>query len=147
MEQSKKCSKCGLYKSLKEFYKHKRYLDGYRSNCKDCYISSALKCYNYKKDIVSEKNYKRNRVLKQEIIDAYGSSCVCCGEIDFEFLTIDHINNNGKQHRQEIGKRNIYIWLKNHNFPKDNFQLLCWNCNMAKGHYGQCPHSKSFNIE
>jgi hypothetical protein len=25
-------------------------------------------------------------------------------------------------------------------YPKDNFQLLCMNCNFAKGHRGECPH-------
>jgi hypothetical protein len=24
--------------------------------------------------------------------------------------------------------------------PLDRYQLLCWNCNLAKAHYGRCPH-------
>jgi predicted HNH restriction endonuclease len=30
--------------------------------------------------------------------------------------------------------------LKRQGFPKDEFQLLCSNCNQAKHRYGQCPH-------
>jgi hypothetical protein len=82
--------------------------------------------------------YKRR--LKLKIIEEYGGKCVCCGENRFEFLTIDHINGDGKQHRKELGANMLYNWLKKNNFPKDNFQLLCMNCNFAKGHFGKCPH-------
>jgi hypothetical protein len=27
-------------------------------------------------------------------------------------------------------------------YPKDRYQLLCHNCNMAKGFYGLCPHQE-----
>jgi len=30
-------------------------------------------------------------------------------------------------------------WLVTNNFPK-GFQILCWNCNFAKGMLGKCPH-------
>ena len=32
-------------------------------------------------------------------------------------------------------------WIKKNNFPK-GFQILCHNCNVAKGIYGECPHEK-----
>jgi radical SAM protein with 4Fe4S-binding SPASM domain len=35
--------------------------------------------------------------------------------------------------------------LKNNNYPKDLFRLLCHNCNMARGCYGYCPHEKLVN--
>ena len=37
---------------------------------------------------------------------------------------------------------NFWKKIKN-NFPK-GFQILCHNCNIAKGHYGKCPHEKKF---
>ena len=36
----------------------------------------------------------------------------------------------------------MYRWLKKHGFPKEGFQLLCYNCNCAKGFFGKCPHKK-----
>lgn len=84
------------------------------------------------------------RELKYEIFDEYGGECACCHLSDWRFLTIDHVYNDGASHRKEIGgrTRNLLKWLKQHNFPKDRFQLLCWNCNMAKARNGGvCPHN------
>ena len=33
----------------------------------------------------------------------------------------------------------IYRWLIKHKFPS-GIQILCHNCNLAKGYYGSCPH-------
>jgi hypothetical protein len=84
---------------------------------------------------------KRNIELKKFILKQYGGKCVCCGENRFEFLSIDHINNDGYKHRREF-KGNIYLWLVKNNFPKDIVQILCFNCNMSKAFYGYCPHRR-----
>jgi hypothetical protein len=31
--------------------------------------------------------------------------------------------------------------LAKHGYP-DTFQLLCHNCNLARGFYGTCPHQR-----
>lgn len=83
--------------------------------------------------------------LKLEIINEYGGACQCCGENEPRFLAIDHINGNGSEHRKEIGIKGgyrFYLWLKENKYPKDNFQLLCMNCNFAKGKNGTCPHQE-----
>ena len=54
------------------------------------------------------------------------------------------MNNDGAKHRKEIGHGGslMYSWLIKNNFPP-GFQLLCMNCNFAKGiHGGICPHTK-----
>lgn len=82
--------------------------------------------------------------LRKEIIIEYGGMCKCCGETIPEFLQIDHINNDGykmRKEKKESSGGNLYRWLKKNNFPKDRFQLLCSNCNFAKGHFGGCPHN------
>ena len=89
-----------------------------------------------------ELRNKSRLKLKNQVIEAYGSSCVCCGEKIIQFLTIDHIDNTGSSHRKEIGSSLFYSWLRKNNYPKDNYQLLCMNCNFAKGMYGECPHNK-----
>lgn len=66
--------------------------------------------------------------------------CACCGEKNYEFLAIDHINNDGSKHRKQIGG-NINAWIVANNFP-DIFQVLCHNCNFAKGVYKICPHKR-----
>lgn len=85
----------------------------------------------------------RQLAVRHETIEAYGGKCVCCDETMQEFLTIDHIRGDGTQHRREEnlhGGATMYRWLRKYGFPKDNFQLLCFNCNHAKHIYGTCPH-------
>jgi hypothetical protein len=72
---------------------------------------------------------------------AYGGKCVCCEEDGFGFLTMDHINNDGNQHRKSGRDKGFHFYrrLKQDGFPKD-VQILCNNCNLAKYRYGKCPH-------
>ena len=76
--------------------------------------------------------------LKKAAIAHYGNKCACCDIDTADFLTIDHINNDGAEHRKTTTV-NIYIWLWQHDYPA-GFQVLCFNCNCAKGIYGECPH-------
>lgn len=101
--------------------------------------------------VVEQSRY--NRRVRQETIDAYGGTCACCGLDDEVFLTIDHVFNDGKKHRREmwIEGTTIHEFLKKNNYPKDRFQLLCYNCNMAKQfnttQKGVCPHQQREPIE
>jgi len=79
---------------------------------------------------------------KIEVITHYGGDppkCACCGESHMIFLTIDHIKGDGAEHRKQItgdsrkcSGHHIHAWLIKNNFP-EGFQVLCCNCNMAKG--------------
>ncbi len=83
--------------------------------------------------------------LRKQVIVGYDGKCQCfgCNESRIEFLTVDHVNNNGADHRRKVGHKafgsTFYRWLIVQNFPKE-YQLLCYNCNCAKGFYGECPH-------
>lgn len=89
----------------------------------------------------AKAHIRRRLALRKRVFSHYGTACACCGESTDEFLCIDHINGGGSAHRRSIGKSNIYRWLEVNNFP-EGFQILCWNCNSAKGLYGICPHQK-----
>ena len=65
--------------------------------------------------------------------------CSCCGESTYQFLSIDHIKGGGNKHRKAVKAQNLYWWIIKNNFP-EGFQILCHNCNLAKGFYGRCPH-------
>lgn len=89
---------------------------------------------------------------KAEVLDRYGGPvCACpgCGETIVEMLTIDHINENGAEHRREIGKNclghHFYRWLRNNDYP-EGYQVLCFNCNVAKHRLGYCPHCPEFDM-
>lgn len=87
-------------------------------------------------------NYWRSKVRVVEHYTGGKNACQCCAEDTFEFLSVDHINGGGKAHRNEIGKSEIYRWIIRNNFPP-GFQILCFNCNLAKGFFGKCPHEKA----
>lgn len=79
---------------------------------------------------------------------AYGGAyCRCCGETQLEFLTLDHVNGGGDAHRRRLEGRgsgkNYYHRLRALGFPQEPpLQVLCFNCNGAKGGYGKCPHER-----
>jgi len=104
----------------------------------------ALQNYYKNREKYLKKRKEKYQEMRIEVIKHYSKErfeCNCCGEKHIEFLTIDHINNNGAEHRKEIKKSNIIQWLYKNEFPP-GFQVLCFNCNCAKGIYGYCPHEK-----
>lgn len=90
-----------------------------------------------------EYGRKRRQDIKLEAFNAYGGpSCRCCGEERMEFLSLDHINNDGAAHRREIGRgKPLAVWCRANGYPA-GFQVLCFNCNFAKGHFEECPHER-----
>lgn len=92
-------------------------------------------------EIIRLRNERKR--LRKEVISHYSPDrkCTCCGESNIEFLTIDHINGGGGKDRKLVnqGGTGFLRHLKKNNYP-DGFQVLCWNCNLGRAHYGICPH-------
>lgn len=88
---------------------------------------------------IKKKEYWKKVRLEGIII--YGGKCICCGESKQEFLTLDHITGRSIKEKGITGQK-FFGLLKSQGWPKDNYQLLCFNCNCAKGIYGICPHKK-----
>lgn len=94
-----------------------------------------------------DKNNTRNKQkiqeFKRQVIDRYGGQCACCGESILMFLSLDHVNNDGGEHRRtEKYTRGggIYRWAARNDYPKV-LQVLCHNCNFGKYlNGGVCPH-------
>ncbi len=99
---------------------------------------------------------KRNLMLRVEILSNLSKRmsnsdkpmCACCGLNDhIDFLELDHIQGrelmNSIKELTDIGypaKKSgavLWNWLKKHNYLEhldtDYFQVLCKNCNQAKG--------------
>lgn len=109
--------------------------------CLHCCISPAVADRIYCAACNATRNHDR-RKYKQQVIDAYGGKCACCGEATFEFLSLDHISNDGAAQRRTSGSGGrFYLKVIRDGFPRD-LQLLCFNCNCAKGFYGSCPHEQ-----
>jgi hypothetical protein len=111
----------------------------------------------YRENINHYREYvtNRNAEIRKKVLNHYSKGtmkCACCGEGILDFLTIDHVNMDGAEHRRRIignqtrkgrasGNR-LYAWLVHNNFPKDvKLQVLCANCNTGSyKHAGVCPH-------
>jgi len=118
--------------------------------------SGCLGCKNQrerdrrKKSEHQSKELQRNQLyrtqLRHDVLSNYGGKCACpgCDIAEPRFLGIDHIEGGGRKHRKEIGSGpGLYVWLRNNDYPKDKFRLLCHNCNHSYGHYGFCAHGVS----
>ena len=115
----KYCVYCNKYRLITNFYRRSLRKHLFHSKCRQC------------------QKHDREQ-LRKEMIRAYGSKCSCCGERRHKFLTLDHINGlEGKKRKKTDTLLNE---LRRLNWPRDKYQLLCWNCNCAKGLYGKCPH-------
>lgn len=87
-----------------------------------------------------EISARYNRSLRTDVMQAYGGKCTCCGETTIDFLTLDHINNNGAEHRRRVGESSVYTDLRKRGYPQEGYRVLCWNCHMARGTFYGCPH-------
>lgn len=109
------CTECKKNKSKEEIY----------HACDDCRLKKKIK----------------RQEIRQTIFNHYGQKCNCtcgCNTTNPRHLTLDHVENNGAEHRKEVGKSEFfYRWVIRNNFPED-LQILCFNCNCAKSNYGGC---------
>jgi len=114
----------------------------YYRNHVDHVRARARAYYHENYNSLSTKKKARTRAQKERAIRAYGGRCACCGERTIEFLTIDHANGDGAEHRRRVGRgRHLYADIEARGFPQDaGYQVLCFNCNIALGFYGYCPH-------
>jgi len=142
-------------KSTGEFHQAKWSVDGHRPECKECRREEGKRRYAEKREHILTKAAewraanpervrtharRKNQHLRTSVIEGYGGACACCGEDEPKFLSIDHICGGGTQERKTVPSTTLYRRLIKEGFPRDRYQLLCHNCNMAKGFYGACPH-------
>jgi hypothetical protein len=112
--------------------------DGRYSWCKDCTAQMTREVYG-------PATYQRMRLRVLSHYSGGAPACRCCGEDRLEFLALDHIDGNGNEHRRSSGVgrggARAYRWAIRNGFPPI-FRVLCHNCNMAIGFYGECPHER-----
>ena len=89
---------------------------------------------------IDRRDHIRQRVrsyrdsVKLEVMSHYSGGkphCKKCGIDDLAKLALDHLNEDGRKHRSDIGGCQIYLWAKRNGFPPI-FQVLCHNCNVKK---------------
>lgn len=95
----------------------------------------------------STEEYRLTRIQQTierrlKAIEGYGGKCVCCEDSRTKYLQLDHVNNDGAEHRRGItSTRDMYSWAIRNQFP-DTLQLMCANCHFAKSYYGNCSEEE-----
>lgn len=144
---------------------YKQYMREYAARNREAL--NAKKREHYKRKRASDPNWRRSESqrslehyhnVRRQVLNAYGGmKCNCCGETEEQFLTLDHINNDGADHRRELlGRKtgkvpgvtgNLYGSLKKKGFPP-GFQVLCMNCNFSKFRNGGiCIHQAKSTLK
>ncbi len=132
----KACNRCkGEFAFTDEFFAKKPgFRWGLAPICRTCWLP-----------IARARHLRFRRRLKSEVLSHYSKGeprCACCGVTEIEFLTLDHINDDGKEDRKRHGLGMVfYARMKKLGYP-DHLQVLCFNCNIARSHFGQCPHKR-----
>lgn len=139
----------GIEQRKKWREKNQEYIEQYRkayhAKNKSWVNQRSREYHKANKDRISKLNQVKNQEIKRLVLSNYSYHelrCACCGENHIDFLTIDHINGGGTQHRTKVIGTQLYRWLIKNNFPS-GYQVLCFNCNCAKGlkqNNNKCPH-------
>lgn len=162
--RSWRCQECTrvylLERRQADQYRHNVYAKQYRNRLGDAYRDKMRQRYHdrlaemtpeQKAEFLmqmAEKARLRSANVRSLVFEAYGGArCVCCGESQTAFLSVDHIYNDGGNMRKSsahpTSSTAFYSWLKRNNFPP-GFQILCMNCNTGKHRNGGvCPHQSS----
>lgn len=143
----KKCANpnCG-WKKLDQFYSDRTRHDRKCQYCKTCFDVRRKEREQKNPEISRARSRASYLRYKKETMSHYGGVCQCCGESRLEFLTIDHINQDGAEHRRKMGfdhtctGLSFYLWLRKNGWPNLGLQVLCANCNSARGSCNTCPH-------
>jgi len=144
----KTCCECNETKPLTEFPKQASNLtDGHNSWCRAChkiwrrkhYVKNREKFLKRRREKYREnpeKFHKQNRgrtsKLHHEAVVVLGGVCVYCGITDIRVLQIDHIHNNGMEERRKTSNTQIYRKIIKDPNSRENYQILCANCNWIK---------------
>lgn len=123
----------------------KNFPKGFQILCWNCNMIKQFQIrepkLSQKPQRIKEREWKRQ--FKNQVFAHYSNgkpTCACCGFVKLEGLSIDHlISIKESNHDRTLRSHRLYQWLKRNKFPKD-YQVLCINCNSAKGTYGRCPH-------
>lgn len=152
-EKTRTAAREHYQKNKIEILRRRRELDRQRRATNPAYREKqrlkGQKEYLKRKEEAPDRYRLWKEQLRRDIFNAYGNKCVCCGETERKFLTIDHVNNDGNKERarskSELLRRrgggvHIYSRIRKEGYPA-TYRVLCWNCNCGRAQNGGiCPH-------
>jgi len=153
MKVMKRCSKCGKNKPLNDFWQARSKSHGRDWRCKEC-KREYMREYNKRptsrelrrkqKPRKSERERIYLKKLRKKAFEVIANGqpikCLrqkewkCCSYSDFDFLTFDHIYNDGAEDRKKsLVAQKLYGWIiKNPQEARKKLQILCRNAQAKK---------------
>ncbi len=135
----KQCSKCGLRKLLKEFYKRKSGLrvGEYYESCKDCYKSRGRNYYHQNRekqlDLAKKRKLRYIEERKKFLEKIKNKACSDCGE-KYPAWVMDFDHRDGQIKVSSVSK---LAFRKISSFEKikeeiEKCDLVCANCHRQR---------------
>jgi 5-methylcytosine-specific restriction endonuclease McrA len=118
----------------------KRYRKKHRKELNEYAKLRMRKLWEENPELVRKKQREYRQAVRERTILAYGGKCKCCGETELKFLSFDHIDGGGSKERKRLCSASFCFPVRK--TTRKDIQILCHNCNQAKGFYGKCPHKK-----
>jgi len=141
----KKCDRCNETKPLEAFAEKSSAPDGKQPWCRKCFTvyNSENRAHN------QARSRSRVQQIRTEFLQEYGGQCVCCGEAEPAFLGLDHTNGTGGEERKKLNRRGytLLFKLKERGWPKQEYRILCHNCNLGRQITGVCPHQLKVGVQ
>ena len=133
-----RCNRCCRLARPNQFYRSRGLII---RTCKLCVSKNRRRYFLLYGESRRTRAKERRRTIRNSVLNALGGVCSCCGESHRSMLDIDHVNGNGRAHRESLG----YAWSKIYKHVIENagsgiYQLLCSNCNQSKRRIGSCEH-------
>lgn len=130
------CKDCGE-SDITKLCPSKNLTAGVLKRCRYC-AAKRMQEQRKKPNSKHLENHRRTN-LRKRVLAYYGNKCSYCSEWRYEFLAIDHINDDGYLDRKKMDNDSLISKIVKENFPKDRYQILCHNCNSAKSYYKCSP--------
>jgi hypothetical protein len=118
----------------------------YYGNTREARLSQKSDYWHRNKDVIRQRTAtwrSRNQnwvkssgkiaraIVLDEVLACLGSQCMLCGETEREFLTVDHIENDGYLERR-LGSLGWKRRIINGTADRSKYRILCHNCNLGR---------------
>ena len=134
MGEQRACATCGQVRPGPE-YRRGKTKARWHADCLAC-----AKARWARMTAVHGKRYLQER--KARVFDKLGRACFCCGETRERLLSVDHLNDDGAKVRREKLYTDSWTEVEKNAYDPSRYAIACFNCNMARGIHGVCPHQE-----
>lgn len=129
----KTCTRCNQTKDLLDFYKNKRRIDGYNSQCKSCSDEMNASVRGRNKD--QYNSYRRN--WKRELVEKINAwkrdvGCKVCSENEPVCLELHHLDPTEKENHPSLLRTSLDRYMS----EASKCIVVCSNCH-KKIHAGK----------